>query len=210
MRRRRVIAALLAAYTVVVASGAPLPLAWVTAHARPTVTGGERFPCESCPCGCGTAENCWGACCCHTLAERLAWARREGVRPPETALDEAEHAGLDVRQWRPGARYVVRPVVEVADASLPPCCRQARACCSAKPQAAKKAPQPRGVAILKALACQGIADAWLSLGQAPIAYGPELVVCDATFYVADAPAPLWRSWEEEPAPPPPDWRALVG
>jgi hypothetical protein len=44
---------------------------------------GERFPCEACGCGCASAHECWTACCCHTPVERLAWAIREGVQPPE-------------------------------------------------------------------------------------------------------------------------------
>lgn len=213
MRRRRVIAALLAIYTVVVASGAPLPLTWVSMVTRPAVAEGERFPCESCPCGCGTAEHCWSACCCHTMAQRLDWARREGVRPPESALDDAQRAGLDVSQWRGGIRFVVQIPVEdaVNDSHLPPCCRKAKAntttsCCSAKPQAAPKRERPAaGVAILKAMACKGIADVMMLFGEAPILGGPQLVTCEATEYVADAPAPLWRSWTLEPDAPPPQW-----
>ncbi len=213
MRSRRSIAALLALYTVVVASGAPLPLAWVSMVTRPPVAEDERFPCESCPCGCGTAEHCWSACCCHTMRERLEWARREGVRPPESALDEAQRTGLDICQWRGGVRYAVKlPAGDSADdAHLPPCCRAAKrkattTCCAAKPQAAPKRERSApGVAILKAMACKGIADAMLLFGEAPILGGPQLVTCEATKYVADAPAPLWRSWTPEPDSPPPRW-----
>lgn len=208
MRRRRVIAALLAIYTVVVASGAPLPLTWVSMVTRPALAEDERFPCESCPCGCGTAEHCWSACCCHTMAQRLEWARREGVRPPESALDDAQRAGLDIREWRGGVRFVVQiPVEDAADDShLPPCCRKAKTCCAAKPQAASKRERPApGVAILKAMACQGIADVMMLFGEAPILGGPQLVTCEATVFVADAPAPLWRSWTLEPDSPPPQW-----
>ncbi|TWT96863.1 hypothetical protein Pla108_26380 [Botrimarina colliarenosi] len=209
MLRRRTIAALLALYSLVVASGAPLPLAWTTAWARPAVAEGQRFPCEACPCGCGTAEHCWGACCCHTLPERLAWARREGVRPPESALDDAQRAGLDIREWRAGARYVVRLPMPAEDEKLPPCCRKARACCQAKAPASSndtaqtKKPSQPGVALIKAMACQGIADVWFAFGQAPLVTGPQLVVDTPTVYAVEGPAPLWRSWTPEPASPPP-------
>jgi hypothetical protein len=33
------------------------------------------------PCGCATAEQCFTNCCCHTLAERLAWAKARGLEP---------------------------------------------------------------------------------------------------------------------------------
>ena len=45
--------------------------------------GGQPFPCQSHPCGCLTAEECWaGDCCCYTLEEKLAWAETSGIEPP--------------------------------------------------------------------------------------------------------------------------------
>ena len=46
------------------------------------VVQGERFACESCGCGCSSERECWTQCCCHTLAQRVAWAQREGVEIP--------------------------------------------------------------------------------------------------------------------------------
>lgn len=43
----------------------------------------ERYPCESCGCGCASALECWTACCCHTEHQRLIWAIENGVLPPE-------------------------------------------------------------------------------------------------------------------------------
>lgn len=219
MRHRRTIAAVLAVYSTVVASGAPLPLAWVASFAPPAVDSDERFPCENCPCGCGTAEHCWRACCCHTLAERLAWARREGVRPPEMALDAAERAGLNVSEWRPAGRYVVRATsvaVEKtpADESLPPCCRKAAACCAAAAEPCcetrpkRKRPTP-GVSIVKALACQGLAEAWLALGVATLPASPALVTTTTATYAVESPGPFWRAFDEAPTPPPPERRLLA-
>lgn len=42
----------------------------------------ERYPCESCGCGCASAQECWTRCCCHTMPERLAWAARNRVEVP--------------------------------------------------------------------------------------------------------------------------------
>lgn len=42
----------------------------------------ERYPCENCRCGCFSAEQCWMSCCCHTLEQRLAWAKANHVTPP--------------------------------------------------------------------------------------------------------------------------------
>lgn len=49
-----------------------------------------RFPCENRPCGCRSAEQCWRECCCHTNAEKLAWARENGVTPPDFVVAAAE------------------------------------------------------------------------------------------------------------------------
>ncbi len=43
----------------------------------------ERFPCENRPCGCFSAAHCWDKCCCHTDEEKLAWAEKNGVKPPD-------------------------------------------------------------------------------------------------------------------------------
>lgn len=43
----------------------------------------ERFPCEGCLCGCSSAEYCWDRCCCHSDQEKLQWAKRNAVTPPE-------------------------------------------------------------------------------------------------------------------------------
>ncbi|WP_047813058.1 hypothetical protein [Rhodopirellula islandica] len=41
-----------------------------------------RFPCESCPCGCSSADYCWDKCCCHSDLEKLQWAAENNVTPP--------------------------------------------------------------------------------------------------------------------------------
>lgn len=81
---RPAVALLMALILGVVSSGFPLP------SGTKVVT--ERFPCEDSPCGCRTTEQCWNNCCCHSPAERLAWAEREGVAPPPSALAQAKTA----------------------------------------------------------------------------------------------------------------------
>jgi hypothetical protein len=75
-------------YTLV-ASGLPLPFGIVAPSAQDSpaakrLAGKDRsrpFPCMDKPCGCATAEQCFTKCCCHTLAERLAWAKARGLEP---------------------------------------------------------------------------------------------------------------------------------
>jgi hypothetical protein len=87
---RHCVAMLLLSAFVVTSAGIPLPLS------KTSMMRGEIFPCAMNRCGCDSAERCWRSCCCHTLAERLAWARRHGVRPPAFALAKARAAGLDL------------------------------------------------------------------------------------------------------------------
>lgn len=43
----------------------------------------ERFPCEKCACGCRSAAHCWDKCCCFTDQEKLDWAKKNQVQPPQ-------------------------------------------------------------------------------------------------------------------------------
>jgi hypothetical protein len=109
-------------YTLV-ASGLPLPFGIVTPSAQDSpaakrLAGKDRsrpFPCMDKPCGCATAEQCFTNCCCHTLAERLAWAKARGIEP-------AVLAALD--------RRVAVVAVAAAESGLPP----VGSCCSATPK----------------------------------------------------------------------------
>ena len=75
--------------------------AWVAnsdADAEPTSTAKDKskpFPCMNSPCGCRDADQCWRHCCCHSLAERLAWVRENHVEPPDEVIAEAKAEGID-------------------------------------------------------------------------------------------------------------------
>ena len=80
---KRTAFALVVLYATVV-SGLPLPIAQ-------KVTGQlTRFPCEGASCGCASASQCWKSCCCSTLEEKIAWARKHGVAVPAEAQRRAE------------------------------------------------------------------------------------------------------------------------
>lgn len=145
---RRLFCLLLIGWFATVALGVPLPTGET---AKPQVAG-ERFPCENCPCGCKSAQHCWSNCCCHSLSERLAWARREGVTPPAFVL------------------------AAVKETPRPACCSTSRSCCSKQasccsPKRVAKSPTPKKndkrVVVLKALQCQGISFASQSITLAP-------------------------------------------
>jgi hypothetical protein len=74
----------------ITAGGIPLP----AGSSLPV--SGELYPCAGHACGCASAEQCWRRCCCHSLAERIAWAREHKVRPPAFVIAEARQGGIDV------------------------------------------------------------------------------------------------------------------
>lgn len=81
---RAVAAGVLAVCHLFAACGVPLPVSPTT---RKDVS--RPYPCMNRPCGCGTYEECWaGDCCCFTLAEKVAWARANGIEPPVTSAAE--------------------------------------------------------------------------------------------------------------------------
>ena len=51
------------------------------------------FPCQSKGCGCSNARQCWSSCCCHSNAEKLAWAKKNNVLPPDWFWEELEQDG---------------------------------------------------------------------------------------------------------------------
>jgi hypothetical protein len=73
-----VIGILLVSQTVA-ATGMPLPV--LAAGQQKDFS--QPYPCMNHPCGCMNAEQSWRSCCCLTMEEKLAWARENGVEPPE-------------------------------------------------------------------------------------------------------------------------------
>jgi hypothetical protein len=142
---------------VVTAAGVPLP------SGNHVHKSGELFPCAKSPCGCASAEQCWRSCCCHTLAERFAWAREHGVRPPEYAIAAAMRGGIDVA-W-------LTCQLEVPPSPALPATGEgagrltARSCCHCR--AAQNTEQPAAkvaghVIAWRALDCKGHSSNWLA------------------------------------------------
>ena len=163
---------LLAGWFLAVAVGLPLEVR-LPATKVVDASEAERFPCETCPCGCATADHCWKKCCCHSLAARLAWARREGVRPPQYAIAAAEAAGFDTTCWNEtpdSARLAQGGSMDHKDA-------QQRTSFAKKIRYEESTPKARSltfkpVVILHAIACQGMT----SDGTLLVATPPPVVV----------------------------------
>lgn len=179
-----------------------------------TAETGQAFPCAGGMCGC-SAKHCWSSCCCHTLAERLDWARKNNVRPPRTAIKDAIRAGLDVSFW-------CEPRINPRR-KQPPASKTAKhhRCCQSREGTRKdeietvdgkvndpnggepNVGNPTGVVMLKAMSCRGITYAWSTIVAAPLPSSiavstPQLIrqldIANPRFESPDSPEP--------PTPPP--------
>ncbi len=162
------------------AMGLPLPQL-NPADNRSGKNTSQPFPCMDSPCGCRSAEQCWRHCCCHSLAERIAWARQHHVQPPDDVLAEAKSEGIAVDE----------------------CCDDEQAKCGhqRQPTSAKHGSH---VVLVKMLECQGLAGHWLA---AVISLPPPAHVRWSLSRVnaGCVPATTFRAFYRaiEPATPPP-------
>ena len=136
------------------------------------------------PCGCATADQCFRDCCCTTLAERLAFARRHRLDGSLIASLEARMLGAgELAERKPqGARCASdRPAKakSCCDLEHEPqapsaaagdnCCNDAVAADSIETDPAPMVEQGRvrQVTLRAMLACKGLVTSWLAVGGAP-------------------------------------------
>ena len=211
MRLTKVTAwASLVGYAVVV-SGLPLPIGGpatgvgsggrVDPVAEARLGGKDRstpFPCMDKPCGCGTAEQCFTACCCNTPAETLAWARAHDI-------DAAVLASLERRAATPCCAAPEPPqrsccaatsVEESTAAGLPEVCAEYRSLAAepagqpiavdeqAHPEDIPPETPPRRTIVFRAmLACGGIVTGFAAATiclpvDAPPRFEPDIAPVD--------------------------------
>ncbi len=205
--RMRAVVAWMCLLAFVIASQGLMPSAALLTRIGVLPASAERYPCEGCACGCGSAEHCWTSCCCHTLEERVDWAIANNVAIP--------------RSIAPRAFALV--MARAAAAELPACCAaramQAHddshadadgAChgdCHAAPGASSSADRTLAVrtATLSALGCKGISG-WLAVAPPMLPHAfvaltlPRAIRPSFDAPISDAlPAGLVI---EHPAPPP--------
>lgn len=142
------------------------------------------------------------------MAERLAWARKQGVRPPQQALLIAAGQGLDVRPWLESKPQITSSSCETPPpAGKKPCC----CCCQTKAvpkQLATEEHSPLPAAPLwRAASCQGALKLWLSITVAP----HELTLCEVPEPICESivlphnTLPILPTFE--PSTPPPELAA---
>lgn len=175
----------------VLALGLPLPAGMVPTGEVPgldaadVIAAKDRsvvFPCMNSPCGCASAEQCFRDCCCTTLAERLAFARRHRLDAGLIAslearlLGSAERAerkpqGACCTSDRPAKRCCESPEDPVAPpaAAVESCCRDAATAVSSESDSmpTMERGRVRQVTLRAMLACKGLVTSWLAVGGAP-------------------------------------------
>ncbi len=178
----------------------------------------EPFPCQRHACGCRTADHCWRSCCCMTMREKLAWARKNGVTPPDFVLAEAkrEQESLAADSGCDSAQRSRRSCCTVAQGRGASGGPSVRKCCSRKHAAEvvdleHADPQrDRGgrmnwILGVHAQKCQGLATFWVAAGA--VLSPPDSIQLPAE------PAPpawcrihwvcFWQTVSQRPDVPPP-------
>ena len=193
-------ALLLLAYAVT-AAGVPISIG-----SSPEKSG-EIFPCMASSCGCRTADQCWRSCCCHSMTERLAWARKRGIEPPAVALAQARTAGLDLT--------LITTVRDSCDDESS-CCRsdslvtdtsgKDNSCCSDHSvQAASSNDREGHIVAWRALACRGQSMNWLAAVPNMIIERPDVSLQTPLIgWLGPASSDVAGGESHDPAVPPPE------
>jgi hypothetical protein len=143
----------------------------------------QPFPCMHRHCGCRNATQCWRGCCCFTNQQKLAWAKANGVSPPDYVVAAAKQ--------------------ETGKPTQAACCstKKSRSCHIAATESARRSPL---TAVIEAMTCLGQIEQWVALGAIDIphleAWRLELPLCGEIAFARSA-----YSVEATPPAPPPPW-----
>lgn len=118
-----------------------------------------KYPCQGHQCGCMSAEHCWQHCCCMSLEDRLAWAERNDVTPPDGIALTGDHSFVQEHPKSCCADLVANESV------------------LAKPSDAKAAPRFQWMLTIEAMKCRGQSFYWMVVAQPALATDAS-VQCD--------------------------------
>jgi len=199
--------------------GFPLP------EAPPIEAGSKPYPCQHHHCGCRSAEHCWRSCCCMSMGEKLAWARENGVTPPDyvlaaAAVETEDHDEHEHDEHEAGS------CCDPCDEKPASCCatkrlQPAKACCSAA--VSKKChagPWGRGtcennrqgpsggvdwVLGMHAQKCQGLSTLWVISGAVLPPPAPFMAPVDSAppLWWSVPAVCVWQTVSKQPDVPPP-------
>jgi len=159
----------------------------------------QPFPCQDNPCGCSSAEECWHHCCCHTNQEKVAWAEKHHVTPPQFVVEAARKEGLASTGSCPHCHEKSCAAVAVkAD-------KPAEKSCCKSPRPEKRERLKVALVIVDlARSCQGLSKIWTILSASlpavsPVRWSVDWVVVG---YVVERPTSTPTVDLSPPLPPP--------
>lgn len=176
----------------ILVSGLPLPMSTLVGSAATQKDRSQPFPCMDSQCGCRTADQCWQSCCCHTPAERVAWARTHGVTLPECVLAQVD-----------GQSKQQSACDEHGDCAS---CGAGASCCDTEEPASDLEHLKSGssVVLIQALECQGIGTNWLAAAIAiPVVEFDLSVTIPAIEWTSTQPPHDYAAIPASPPVPPP-------
>ncbi len=157
--------------------GLPVP---EFAQGTSSASSAKAYPCQHGRCGCSSAEQCWRSCCCTTLEERLAWARKNHVTPPAFVLEQlAEKKALAAStpqkttaksccahdqgdaEVEKVACHMQSARTESGQASPPSCCSHS----AEQSEPSKNSSSTSWFCMVDAAKCSGLHSLWLALGS---------------------------------------------
>ncbi len=192
----------LAAYLAAAIGVSPSPayLARLFGHAAASLGMADEpsYPCQGGACACGSAHECWTTCQCHTLAQKVAWARQHHVPVP----DYVDLSPLESTVAQKPAK---------AKPACPLCCAAetddaAPTSAAVEPEGCEAETSDRsGLPTLTALGCKGLQTLLASVVVPVVAQPAHLLFANPTrVYQAipyDCGRLAWRSLEVTPPPP---------
>ena len=118
---------------------APIPFIPISRSTGQGKDLSRPFPCQDRPCGCRSADQCRKRCCCFSHDQKLAWARKHGLKAEDVIIAERPTAG----------ETPAKKCCSTKSAGL-------TAHCAAAQTKSKPSKSSRFVLIVKAMECQGI------------------------------------------------------
>lgn len=141
------------------------------------------FPCQDRRCGCRSAQQCWKQCCCFTNAQKLAWAKANGVNAPAFVAVAAKR-----------------------EASAGPAnCKAKNLCCQTGAAPRRARGRVQLVVGVDALRCQGVEQSvtgQLICIPPPLLTGVVILDFETSDVVARLESPPTPFQPEPPTPPP--------
>ena len=187
------------------------------------------FPCQDKGCGCANARQCWSSCCCHTDAEKLAWAKRNGVAVPGWFMAQADFTTSTksgggtccCSQKKSKPQPVAQSKANCCESSKSACCcstaapekpvasccqKQATSCCCSAEADNASEPHPTQSVLLtikEQHGCQGGDDNWIELDLKPVTLTTEPVSYSVPSNMLCSMEPSFLSvWPSTPEPIP--------